>query len=91
MTSERQRSEAFLGGSGACSPRKILWFSQAQIFILGHFGALFLEFSTMLLVRKRCKDTQIILFLFIYFHHLSLHFVTFITTMVYRGPQSNFH
>ena len=73
------KAQNFPGGLGACSPRKMFWFSQAEILILGHFGALFLEFYTMLLVRKSCKDTQLILFLFIYFHHLSLHFVTFMT------------
>ena len=38
--------------------------------IFGHF---FLEFYTMLLVRKRCKDTQIIFFFFIFAICLTWH------------------
>ena len=40
------------GGLGACSPRKILWFSQAQIVIFGNFGAPFFRF----LYHVTCKE-----------------------------------
>ena len=80
------RREAFLGGSGENFVVVLITSTYFR-----PFGGTFFRILYHVTCKEKIKDTQIILFLFIYFYHLSLHFVTFITTMVYRGPQNNFH